>query len=614
MTGRPQLEDEDEEEDAFGYTLAPELEDEEEDAFEVDDYENDPDFVPQLAPGEIIVNGEPIDYAQSAHRLKANVWEQLATKRGIGGVHSGKVMLHLIEIGDEVGDRRLLLIDSRHTMKWAGGQMYIPMTRKITKKQQMNKNKDLPSLPAMVQNLMCSLEGPAGFNNSVLREKVRRCIRKLKDVFTAAGHETSKIHRSNSVRFEFFVYTKVGNMHSFPRDLAFSKILVMSKNNVFMQQFQGITKCCIDPLYKTFVENTANIDPQQFSEVTKGMLTICSELAVKLCEVFPFEGKLMQSVTKMYQFSGYQWFIPTHLLAPIPVIDAEITGLRVGLLPEVMRISLAAEDLKTDRPMGTDRGFYKLPVFIQMYSATLKLGVNHPITYLKSYLTMCNWIWHQIDRTQRDIDAEYSAPHRSVFLSPDFQSVSHCSTAKLKILVEKWCEIIVNAYDYEWFIIFQNMVRRHYRKVNKERGNDAPREAPPVLKRHQFPVTVNELERLIARFSIGGGVTIDVGSTYRDNKPDSNIEHMGELLLLFRKRAVAGILAHGMLALAGAGWLAGILALACFAPIIYIMAQKKSYFFFCAWTTQKKSALFFCVKLIVSHIQLFYSQMILLLL
>ena len=559
--------------------------------------ENESNSVPSLEEEEEKHVRCLFDLVDAAQKVRARKWAQLATSDGIGGVHSGRVMLHLIEIGEDEGARQLYLVDSRHDKMYAGGQMYIPMTRKIIQKQSTTLIDDLPSLPAMIQSLLNPLVSTTTNNETALRNKVEICVKMLSNVFKTAAREVTKAHNSNSCRFEYFCYTRSGNEIQFP-NLSYSRILVHSPKNIFMEQYNAITESCVKPLYRTFVTKSKVVKPADLTEQTKGMLTLCSELAVKLTEVFPFEGKLMTRVKQLNPAKQYQWFLPRHLMGNIPVVDSDATGLEFGLSPEVMQLNLKLSDLKTDRPLETDSNYHRLPVFIQMHSACLKLGVKHPITFLKAYLTICGWMWRTLDTRrarysiQKKIDADkaskasrqrgsesdsespdsnsdsnptdeveteivetepgseeqlmptsheglhldndsssydpmedprndYKAPFRSVFLKPDFRELCKCPVTDMESMILRFCKIIANAYDYEWFMIFKDMIGRHFRKIHKVRNMQVPRSTPPVMKLHQFPTTVDELTKFRNVYMTEGAVVEVKVSDQYSNKDDA---------------------------------------------------------------------------------------------
>jgi len=464
---------------------------------------------------------DPFDLISADRDIKPSVWEQLATHKGVGGVHSGKIMLFLIEDND--GNR--FLVESRLVKEFSGGQIYVPMTKKFIKKVSISKNKDIPSLPAMLQSIMSEYNPAGNAKNQTVLDRVRRCIKQLDDIYKTARNEIQNIHKTNSCRFEFFCYSSTTGEFSFPR-LEYTTILLHSSENIFMHQYTDITQEIMVPLFRTFIMG----NPRSYldlSEETKGMLLVCTEMAVKLTELHPFEGRLMKRISTLAETDHYQWYIPRNLLKTIKRSEADATGLEFGVSPSAMALTIDISSLSTARPTGNDQHIRSLPVFAQMYQQCLSLGVQHPLTFLKSQVKMVSWIWHTIDE-YKGKDENYSPPARSVFRRPNFKQLMKCSADSFKELMESWCKIICNAYDFEWFSIFKKKMQLHFLRLNRTRGQNGVRR-PVIKKLEDFPVTVKQLDTFVSE--IGEiDIQIELGKDYTYKRNSAQVRNTDDFI------------------------------------------------------------------------------------
>jgi len=154
--------------------------------------------------------------------INPSVWPQLCTGGLLGGAHSGHIMLHLheVEIPDQ-DDRRRFLVDGNTQRFFSGGQIYMPFTKRIIQKNDTKKEKDIASLPAMIQHVLSVQQhlpkNPADEEKKQLvYQNIEMVVKRLCDKIRRAQNEIETSVQNNSIRYEMFLCTsKVGVQEAF---------------------------------------------------------------------------------------------------------------------------------------------------------------------------------------------------------------------------------------------------------------------------------------------------------------------------------------------------------------------------------------------------------------
>ena len=114
---------------------------------EPDGRESDADFANLSSDG--VIGEEAWRLITASRSIKISRWEQFGTVKSIGGVHSGKILLFMIETEDE----ERILVDGNIHHAFSGGQIYIPTSKKMMQNQDFTDDRVVPTLPAMLMNL-----------------------------------------------------------------------------------------------------------------------------------------------------------------------------------------------------------------------------------------------------------------------------------------------------------------------------------------------------------------------------------------------------------------------------------------------------------------------------
>ena len=444
--------------------------------------------------------------------IKISEWEQLGTVKSVGSVHSGKIFLCVVENDDG----RRMLVDGNIKSIYLGGQIYMPMTKKIMHDQDFIQNKVIPTLPAIIMNLCVNQRTVGSASVPAMIEKAKFSVKKLKDFHKHAFYELGTKHRSSCVRYEMFIPVDPKDTGFFQEsDAEYVQSWMVSKHGHLPYQHGKMLEELIEPLHRVLEEQDLGRELWQFSEPTKAMLLLCAEMTIKLAGFHPFEGRLTKQLMPAVTFDGtvHRLRIPIDILEEISKKEYEKTGLKCGLNTELLEITL---DPSTERPKETDRkgDYMKLPPFIQMYQRLLDIGVNEPTLFLRYNVKLCILCWTTIDRRQRsyayledyyklkvqeDIgfqvsvdgsDMDFHPPKRSIFQRPDFKELANCTAQQLSSLMEEFAKVIATAYDAEWYFIHKKMMWKHNQKYNKGK-------APPPLKLATFPTTEDEMKAFV---------------------------------------------------------------------------------------------------------------------
>ena len=173
-----------------------------------------------------------------------------------------------------------------------------------------------------------------------------------------------------------------------------------------------------------------------------------------------------------------------------------------------------------------------------MYQQCVKLGVRHPIQFLKSYLKICGHVFNTIDVSDRiRCPDHFNRPPRTIFTRPNFAKLSHCSAFSVRGMIGKWCEIIANAYDYEWFELHRLAIYKFASRKNLHNSSDTHIKVS-FPKLEEFPSTECELEEFLEKLcSNSENLNAKVSSSFEQRKDESIIRniHQFETILLHSK-------------------------------------------------------------------------------
>ena len=442
--------------------------------------------------------------------MKISRWPQFGTSKSIGAVHSGKIVLFTVENDD--GER--VLVDGNIKKGYAGGQIYMPMSKKIMHDQDFLSNKDILTLPANLMNLF--VNGPALGSTAVdsMIKKAKYAAKKLEDLHRHGDLEIQTKHRNNCVRYEMFVPVDPLDTTLFQEsDRDYLGGLLVSKPHHLAKQYAKLTKEVSAPLYVTMVENNLGDALWKLSVPTKAMLLLCAEMAVKLAGFHPFEGRLMKQLlpTAAYDGQVHRWKLPQAYLVGISKNEHEKTGLLCGLHQDLVEVTL---DTTTTRPSENNsrQDYMKLPLYIQMYQQLVNTGVNHTPYFLRLQMKLFSLTWDVLDRRDRSLAyieehwrrreaidigvdpaanslSQYCPPKRSIFHRPDLTELASCTPRQLTMLMEKMAQVITHAYDYEWCAIYKSAIYKHHKK--HKRG------PMPRFKLTDFPTTEEEVKTFL---------------------------------------------------------------------------------------------------------------------
>ena len=469
------------------------------------------------ADGQYRADAEEVWRVVTAQQsIKISRWEQFGTVKSIGGVHSGKIILFLVE--NEEGER--ILVDGNTKYGYGGGQTYIPMSKKIIHDQDFLKSRVIPTLPAILMNLFANQRGMGAETLSSMSQSAVLGVKKLRDFYDHAFNELLSRHMGNCIRYEMFSPIDPEDEESFSEDeQEYVQSWVVSRHLHLSQQYALTLQEVIAPLYSVFVEKGWTTEVWRLSGPVKAMLLFCAEMAVKLAGFHPFEGRLMKQLTPTAAHDGrvHYWKIPRENLVEISKTEYELTGLPCGLNTDLLEIPL---DTSVARPNEADRkrDYMKLPIYVQMYQRVLDIGVNHPARFLSLHMKLCSLVWDAIDRRNRPYayldeyrkqqelvriglgayemgsnPPDYHPPKRSIFQKPEFKELASCTAQQLGMLMEAFAKVIALAYDYEWFVIYQQAIWKYNKKLKKG--------SYPRFKLAEFPTTEEGLEAFLLKLN-----------------------------------------------------------------------------------------------------------------
>lgn len=475
--------------------------------------------------------------AQESIRLSK--WEEFATINCIGGVHSGKIMLELYDHYEEnqsndspdhppTLQRRLALVNSRH--KICGAQHYTPISKTIVQKADTTRYTEMASLPAILFNLLGNESVLSNKYISEMWEKATLHIQRFYNLYNHADLEITSNQSYNKFRYEVFVATDRSGSFEYLSDGKYVQSWLLSKSHDFMYQYQSAITEIVEPLHKTFCRTRDRNQLSNLSSPVKGMLLLCSELAVKLAGFHPFEGRIMKRIRGEIlniNREETQWHVPRSCLQQIRRFEGELCHLKFGLSTDVFSMDpIVNAQLLTKRPSVDDsvRLIRTLPLHIQMYSSTLKIGVSHPITFMKFKMSIWRLGWHIVDVSEaRKFYAEkqahggpvqfllegqptasllqqqpYVPPKRDIFTELDPGAIARCPIDLIDLLLERWAEQVVNIYDYAWFFLQRDMAFRFSQRYNKSHASNSQIK----LRFGQvadFPTTVKEYDEFVEK-------------------------------------------------------------------------------------------------------------------
>ena len=498
---------------------------------------------------------QPWNFITASPGVKAiSEWEQFGTVKNIGGVHSGSIVLFLVEVElavEEDGegnapDKERTLADGNTGMKFSGGQVYNPLSKKISRTEETTSDPEIASLPAMVSTLLMTPHAVEEKKTLVLWEKIRRSINKLHDAYYHASWENNWVPGRNAVRHEMFVLTdKMGTMDpTDPQDYLRSwKFSTSGGESSFLRQHIKILLETVKPLMTVFVNRSSQDELWELSTATKGMLLVHTEWAVKLAGVHPFQGRIMKKIRKLLPREApgrrHHWHIPRHCLAEISLRDKEATGLPFGLATDLCCLPTDQASLSVTRPHMDDdpKTYTKLPPHVQMYHGTLKMGVSFPVTFMKATVQMNMLIYNSLDQQsarnaymahrenplQTGNPPDYQPPKRGIFTPPFVQGLADCDEDILEALNQDIARVIVNAYDFEWYAIHSEKMKKQCTDHNTENSGSS-RISHKGFRLAEFPATQKELETFIHNQNQGRRGTGHLAFSIAQKKPVKDLD------------------------------------------------------------------------------------------
>lgn len=499
-----------------------------------DDSDSDSDYDPDQDQFNSPRPPSVAELLKAESEIKAGIWEQFVTFKSIGGAHTGRIQLHLL-FNNSTGKR--YLIYGRSNKAYAGGQGYIPMSRIIIQKQSINTDPDIPTLPACLQHLMSPALGNmpgAKERKYAIYQKARRSICKLYDLFEGAQMDMKRYNSNTSVRFEFFSINSFQTLGHTYKGSDYCSCIYSSKPDDFLSQLGGIMEEVSKALYRTFVLNTSTLTKfEKLSPGVKGILMVCGELVVKLTEYCPYSGHITRNIARVnpHQEGRFQFFIHHDLLEPTDQAEMRLTGLAYKLRATAMEWKLEEEE-EIKPPSDDDPHTRKLPPQIQMHQHCLNIGVAHPVFFLRQHLKICSLAQRAIldCLVRQGVYAEDSLPIVGIYEKPDFGALGCIGGRAMKKLVDDWCKIIRNAYQFEWFCIFRNQMLRQARTLNRaKRTRKEERVIPAFGTYAQFVNSHKEITDLKERCAESNSfLSLDLPKSYVKCQQSSIVRKHGK--------------------------------------------------------------------------------------
>ena len=448
--------------------------------------EEDEDYVPE----EEDRNLQLLDLGVENAKLIPTKWREGWSKSPeIGGVHLGKVPLKM-ELSPPGNGRPFLHLSSmRNGNVIQSGQVYIPFFKRGIQKPTISKFKDIGLLPSMVSNILLP---KAIFSRTlkVNKSKLVSILKHINHTKTTLEQEVNQNKGNNSVRLEFFFKSTFSSEDAdwtIPDVDPLSFILVAPKNSYF-QTYLACIKDVVDPLIKTFVHNRELEDYDSLSPAAKRMLILCSELAVEMTEFFPFSGKGVEAIKKLWgtdahPFHGageqHLFMVPPTLLEELRDMDKRQTGLKVGLNNVLYQIPLFS-DVDTVGHLSAEDIKRRKEDYIQFYQNSSLTGVTLANIFMSAVGNILGLLWSQINTTEE--------PRRnSMYQIPPRDTLHNLNDTSKEWFLKQACRVISNSYDLEWWWHVRGKL--HMYKIKKKNPTINPK-GPP----EEFPTTQRGFE------------------------------------------------------------------------------------------------------------------------
>ena len=473
-------------------------------------------------------------------QLKVREFPEALTLKphGVGGVHGGYVIVALYQINDGSDLDGCLRVQPLRTEKEVtGGQCHTPFFKQIFQKNKCADQRQLASIPSLVQSVLCPSAYLGDSSNETLRS-LKRNVKLLNHVVQNAVNAIDVADGSNTARLEMM---HVSTLSQEQPDIVFPFFDIFgfaytSDNNNFFDAFKSILIEVIDPLYHVFVENDT-ADYHCLSPEAKGMLVLISELAVTMIEISPFRGKAMSRLVNFYkQNLGFLFHAPEDVTTVLEGTDLEFTRLKLGLNRCVL--AFPSVSLDDDLRITEDDQVIKLPCYIQMLSEQpfvkkLKCGAQ----FLKSMGMFASAVhealWQEANSDLSE-DQQQARVEASIFEEPNPILVSRIRPEISGKLLLSMAKILARLCDLEWCIEIKDKSFKKISAANR-RVPRANRQAYPTFPpAHEFPTTVSGLNHHF----VSRGVAVDAQSLSMSTVTDSG-ESLKTIFICFAKFLVS---------------------------------------------------------------------------
>lgn len=411
----------------------------------------------------------------------------------VGGVSLGKIPLLMSETIDSNFSDCLKLETARKGMQFQGGQVYIPIFKRLSMKTGMNRLKNLGSLPAMITNLLI----PDEIHKSTEKEKeeVSVLVEALDNVRKHIQDEIKICRGNNCIRQEFYFESKLSTPDqdwTFPEMVPWSYCSVSDQNSYFTA-YNNIMEEVTGALTTTFRDKPPSTTWEAIPLSAKKMLILCSEMAVSMTEFFPFYPKTMNQIKELVSDDNEDdddaeqilFHVTEEFLEPLDQQMQFITGLKNGLKAETLYLPEWTEETTTERLSPNDLG-ERSKEYIQVYlnNTTEKTPLmNHYIYIMGKFVSML-W-YYQTNHTQE------LHTRKSILELPRFEVLAQISRENKIKIVEEATKMVANTYDFEWWWIVKQRLRKFGILPNTRSALAAFGGAD------QFPTTKNELQEFL---------------------------------------------------------------------------------------------------------------------
>ena len=129
-----------------------------------------------------------------------------------------------------------------------------------------------------------------------LYSKVQSAIVALSDLGAHVQSEIDHNQSQNTVRQEMFVLTNKKGFLEEILTVNFIQSNHFSESESFMSQHAKVMREISKPLVTVFVTNQVKKNLWRLSSPVKGQLVLLAEMAVKLEDIHPFEGRIMRQI------------------------------------------------------------------------------------------------------------------------------------------------------------------------------------------------------------------------------------------------------------------------------------------------------------------------------